>query len=617
MKPFEPLCVRVDRMLMSHSWLLTHLNDFFVDDCWGQTPREWQEYLLKLDWPSLASLPSLSAAADTAADSVPAPPPSLSEFLSQTRHLAQLCARQPSAPTLPPGTFGDRLRSILDEYDATDSGCHCARSGSLTPFARCSRCPPRVRGMARKKEHEVACLAPVVMAVAAAAACTRVVDIGCGQGYLDRELARRGLDVLGVEAAAHNTKVAQGAASSDASAITSGVAALSATECTECATEFATKCAAEFATRCVAEDAGRMRFVVESLRGDAEAPHRMSALLQSMWPDLLQPPPPKRRLLMCALHACGDLTPTLLRCFGESRECAALVAVPCCYNLLTVHDEEARAIKRRQHADTDAADAAAGFVPAIALSAAPVAGFPLSTAPLRSTMPHSARMVACQREAAGLPPSWLPRGQRSWAHHSEERGGATEQAVPPGEALPQPLAAQLMRCLLEALVREHYSDLVPSGQRLPSGSGGGKKLERLHASTATPASFASFAQLALARASMPERLTETQLSSFAASQCGWKRPPPESGAGEVSVRVSERVAQQQQLALLDAGRRLAAFISLRAALAPLAEGLFLSDALLSLEQRDCEVALVPLFDAELSPRNVAIVAIKHGMQCQA
>ena len=472
MKPFEPLCVRVDRMLMSHSWLLTHLNDFFVDDCWGQTPREWQEYLLKLDWPSLASLPSLSAAADTAADSVPAPPPSLSEFLSQTRHLAQLCSRQPSAPTLPPGSFGDRLRSILDEYDATDSGCHCARSGSLTPFARCSRCPPRVRGMARKKEHEVACLAPVVMAVAAAAACTRVVDIGCGQGYLDRELARRGLDVLGVEAAAHNTKVAQGAASSDASAITSGVAALSATECSECATEFATKCAAEFATRCVAEDAGRMRFVVESLRGDAEAPHRMSALLQSMWPDLLQPPPPKRRLLMCALHACGDLTPTLLRCFGESRECAALVAVPCCYNLLTVHDEEARAIKRRQPADTDAADAAAGFVPAIALSAAPVAGFPLSTAPLRSTMPHSARMVACQREAAGLPPSWLPRGQRSWGHHSEERGGATEQAVPPGEALPQPLAAQLMRCLLEALVREHYSDLVPSGQRLPSGSGG-------------------------------------------------------------------------------------------------------------------------------------------------
>ena len=77
------------------------------------------------------------------------------------------------------------------------------------------------------------------------------------------------------------------------------------------------------------------------------------------------------------------------------------------------------------------------------------------------------------------------------------------------------------------------------------------------------------------------------------------------------------MAQQQQLALLDAGRRLAAFISLRAALAPLAEGLFLSDALLSLEQRDCEVALVPLFDAELSPRNVAIVAIKHGMQCQA
>ena len=47
--------------------------------------------------------------------------------------------------------------------------------------------------MDAKKAHEVARMAPCVAARARAAGCQRVLDVGCGQGYVDRLLAARHL----------------------------------------------------------------------------------------------------------------------------------------------------------------------------------------------------------------------------------------------------------------------------------------------------------------------------------------------------------------------------------------------------------------------------------------
>ena len=52
------------------------------------------------------------------------------------------------------------------------------------------------RGVKAKKEHEVVNLASLVVEQCQAAGVGRVVDIGCGLGYLGEELQRRGLQVL-------------------------------------------------------------------------------------------------------------------------------------------------------------------------------------------------------------------------------------------------------------------------------------------------------------------------------------------------------------------------------------------------------------------------------------
>ncbi|XP_057486426.1 uncharacterized protein LOC130772545 isoform X6 [Actinidia eriantha] len=51
----------------------------------------------------------------------------------------------------------------------------------------------------------------------------------------------------------------------------------------------------------------------------------------------LSPPPPgsKYQLLLAGLHACGDLSVTMLRTFLECDEVKAVVSIGCCYNLLS------------------------------------------------------------------------------------------------------------------------------------------------------------------------------------------------------------------------------------------------------------------------------------------
>ena len=100
------------------------------------------------------------------------------------------------------------------------------------------------------------------------------------------------------------------------------------------------------------------RFVVEGLRTDASAPRSVAALLATAWPEIdgggggggggasqgekeaegkgegeAEGEGEGESVLVCALHACGDLTPTLTRCVAALASCRALVAVPCCHNL--------------------------------------------------------------------------------------------------------------------------------------------------------------------------------------------------------------------------------------------------------------------------------------------
>ena len=274
------------------------------------------------------------------------------------------------------------------------------------------------------------------------------------------------------------------------------------------------------------------RFVAEALQTDASAPRRVAALLTTAWPESAGDRPETHGngegvdasgddggsgaesggegggrggggggrgggggggsggggVLVCALHACGDLTPTLTRCVAALGSCRALVAVPCCYNLLTVPGERRRPALKRvgpagagTDADADAgagtdadADTGAGVganagagagagegadADAIDASGASdasdaAAGFPASRAlrDLGVRLSHPARTLACQGHRTAAPPP-------------------TAAPTAPGApgAPGAPASPQLLRSLLELLLRTSYA-AAQQGHRAPARS---------------------------------------------------------------------------------------------------------------------------------------------------
>ena len=334
-----------------------------------------------------------------------------------------------------------------------------------------------------KKTHEIERLAELIESVAGSAGCARVLDVGCGKGSLAARLSR-GLDVVGLDAQADLTAAATAAA-----------AALD----------------------------GKVRVWQRTIAADAQAAAVLDGVREEAWPDpAAADAAGGGAVLVTALHACGDLSPTLLRAFVDgSGGLRALALVPCCYNLLTVAGEAEHcplkqdALKRE--AAAGAAGAAAGSaletdaptpgtalrcepcdepcdvdgravlssssalppssstvnalnsarvraesarVPAEAKRAADVNGFPLSTAMRQSglRLPRDARMAAAQREAAGLPPAWLQE-----AIQLREANQGSESAAPAA------MVQVLHVALLAVVIRRRFADIVPAGTRFSSG----------------------------------------------------------------------------------------------------------------------------------------------------
>ena len=314
-------------LLHAHAYLLTHLNDFFVCRCWRDVPFEWRAFLLSLSADELAALPSMT-------HPVPGAPASLVSFISLAASLA--LPRMPSQEEATRLCWAAVSKSTVSLSITAPAAAEAAAASTAEELWQ---------GMDAKKVHEVARMAPCVAASARTAGCRRVLDVGCGQGYVDRLLAAQGLDVLGVEALPHNVAAARQAAA---------------------------QAAARQAAARPGQPVCTARFVAEGLRTDASAARNVAALLATAWPEMgggggarggraregegQQGEREKvgeaeaeaegcaaeggaaeggaaEGVLVCALHACGDLTPTLTRCVAALGSCRALVAVPCCHDL--------------------------------------------------------------------------------------------------------------------------------------------------------------------------------------------------------------------------------------------------------------------------------------------
>uniref|UniRef100_A0A8V5GFI8 Uncharacterized protein n=1 Tax=Melopsittacus undulatus TaxID=13146 RepID=A0A8V5GFI8_MELUD len=232
--------------VVQHLPAAAHDADFFTEGLWAQLPPPWQTALGSAPPPQLARL----LGGPDPGGPGPLWPLSLLAFAAASRALSFPRGRPGAAPRPP---------------------CHSRR---LHPLLR--------RHVKPKKQHEIRRLGKLLQRLSQATGCTRMVDVGAGQGHLSRFLAfGLGLSVTAVEGDGRLATAAE-------------------------------------------------RFDRELLRelhktGGAPPQRRRG------------PPRPSdgARVLVTGLHACGDLSPALLRHFARSPSVAAVASVGCCYMKLS------------------------------------------------------------------------------------------------------------------------------------------------------------------------------------------------------------------------------------------------------------------------------------------
>ncbi|NXA13304.1 RRNAD protein, partial [Sapayoa aenigma] len=268
--------------------------DFFTEGLWEQLPPAWQPALATATPQQLAGLLGGKGGPGVAW------PLSLLAFAAAARALA-----------FPRGCPGGSPRPPC-------------QSSHLHPLLR--------RHIKPKKQHEIQRLGKLLQRLSRATGCERVVDVGAGQGHLSRFLAfGLGLSVTAVESESRLADLAQ---------------------------RFDQELLRELGKTGGLGHQGHPRRRPNpphhplTPRAPRHVPGRLDPT--APWEEFLLPPDPPApgpaarnplggpggsedggQVLVTGLHACGDLSPALLRHFTRSPAVAAVALVGCCYMKLS------------------------------------------------------------------------------------------------------------------------------------------------------------------------------------------------------------------------------------------------------------------------------------------
>ena len=147
--------------LHKYSWIHDYkVTRLLADDVLGSIPSDWRVFLLKISINEFNNI--FLGDGDSQEFPTDLLPASVKEFVRDRKQVLQ--------------------SSVVEERELDGS-----------KLSWCQK-----RGVKAKKEHEVVNLASLVAEQCQAAGVGRVVDIGCGLGYLGEELQRRGLQVFPV-----------------------------------------------------------------------------------------------------------------------------------------------------------------------------------------------------------------------------------------------------------------------------------------------------------------------------------------------------------------------------------------------------------------------------------
>ncbi|XP_054043798.1 LOW QUALITY PROTEIN: methyltransferase-like protein 25B [Rissa tridactyla] len=301
-QPEQRRAADIVRLLTLYRPLLdAYVIDFFAEGLWARLPPPWQAALATAAPPQLAGLLGAGGGAGGVAW-----PLSLLAFAAAARALA-----------LPRDGGG----SSGGEGGAPRPPCQSPR---LHPLLR--------RHVKPKKQHEIRRLGKLLQRLSQATGCDHVVDIGAGQGHLSRYLAfGLGLSVTAVEG---DSRLAATAQRFDREVLRE-LEKTGGPPPRRCRQTPPRHPPCPLTPRAPRHVAGRL---------DPGAP----------WGEFLLPPDPPgqqplarnplggaggaeggRRVLVTGLHACGDLSPALLRHFARSPSVAAVASVACCYMKLS------------------------------------------------------------------------------------------------------------------------------------------------------------------------------------------------------------------------------------------------------------------------------------------
>ncbi|CAK7355494.1 unnamed protein product [Dovyalis caffra] len=509
-----------------------HVTNFFTDKLWQSIDPDWLQCLRNEPVQNLLLIPSGVIQEHW--------PDSLKEFVLDLKALA-FRREQADLKKVLPGVNVVSLNSVLSQ------------------------------GMNFKKKHEVEVLSAVVSSIAYSVGAQTIVDVGAGQGYLAQVLSfQYQHSVVAIDACSHHGTVTE----KRAEQIKKHYAAQMQTHNSGTGIPNVPK---TITCRVMSID------MLKAL--SCVSPH----IDNVKQPELIgQSADDKTSLVLTGLHACGDLSVTMLKTFLECKDVKAVVSIGCCYNLLS---EGCLDIAGSQ------------------------CGFPMSCGVKSSgiSLGKSSRDLACQSAER-----WKSLGKDAGLDNFE---------------------LHAFRAAFQMVLCKYYPEIITSS---PSIGRQGKALRRQRQRRILQCSINCEESKHL---SMPETISHMQ-------EICLNSQPPESKTDDNSASMldfhgfscnggtgyNETAAASKYLlfekftqsGLSRLGLKplqethfhelwkeaepfadlIGPYWSLRAALGPLLETLLLLDRLLFLQEQgsSLEAVMLPIFDPALSPRNVAIIA---------
>ncbi|KMS96280.1 hypothetical protein BVRB_000460 isoform A [Beta vulgaris subsp. vulgaris] len=193
-------------------------------------------------------------------------------------------------------------------------------------------------GMNPKKKHEVEVLSSLVSYVTRNIGSHTVIDVGAGQGYLSQVLAfQYQLPVVAIDASSHHGVVTNTRAerikkhyAAKLHKSGKGPPTMPTTITSHVMSSSMLKDLSNYC--CQRDGLGKKEY---SGKGPNNNSHKIVEVGDSRFSCSGASAESSSSVVLAGLHACGDLSVTMLRTFVECKEVKAVVSIGCCYNLLS------------------------------------------------------------------------------------------------------------------------------------------------------------------------------------------------------------------------------------------------------------------------------------------